>query len=282
MESGRPSATAEGAAFLRVAHQLLDAPRILDDPVVLRLVGPADVDAVRAAPARFEEPFLRGLRAAIAIRSRYAEDALADAVARGVRQYVVLGAGLDSFAYRNPFPTDRLRVFEVDHPATQGAKRERLRAAGIAIPPSLAFVPIDFERDALPAAMAAGGFDATAPAFVSWLGVAAYLERAAVLATLAWVASLPAGSEIVLTYRTGAPPESPAAAAMADHVAAVGEPWRSTFEPAELAAELRRLGFDRVEDFGPEAAFERYCRDRADGLRPGSLARLMRAARSVA
>jgi len=279
METGRPSTTAEGAARLRAAHQLLDRPLVLDDPIVLRLLEPAVLEALRADPEPLETPALRALRAGIALRSRYAEDCLAEAVLRGTRQYVVLGAGLDSFAYRAR-PTD-LQVFEVDHPKTQCWKRERLQAARIDLPASLTFVPVDFEHDALPAALAAAGFDATAPAFVSWLGVTVYLTREAVLDTLAWAASLAPGSEIVFTYvvpvaSLGAGSRA-ALGTMADHAAALGEPWRTYFEPAALAAELRRHGFRHLEDVGPEEAFARYFRGRRDGLRPGRASHLVRA-----
>jgi methyltransferase (TIGR00027 family) len=220
---------------------------------------------------------VRVLRAGVAIRSRYAEDRLAAAVARGVAQYVLLGAGLDSFAYRNPFP--ELRVFEVDHPSTQARKRDRLRAAGIASPPGPTFVPIDFERETIVAALAAHGFDAHAPAFVAWLGVTIYLQRAAVLRTLAWAASLAAGSEIVFTYSVPRAAPSAAWSALAARAEGHGEPWTTFFEPDELAAELRALGFVDLEDLAPEDAVARYCRGRGDGLRPGGWGHLMSARR---
>ena len=146
------------------------------------------------------QPATRGMRLHIAMRSRFAEEGLAAAVARGVRQYVLLGAGLDTFAHRNPFAQQGLRVFEVDHPATQGWKRQRLAGAGLAPPASLTFAPVDFERETLAAGLAAAGFDAAAPAFFSWLGVVVYLTRAAVIETLRFIASLPAGTEVVFDY----------------------------------------------------------------------------------
>ena len=282
MEPGRASSTAERAALLRAAHQLLDQPTILDDPVVQRLIGPEQQATLAANRPEFERPVLRPLRASIAIRSRYAEDRLGDAVRRGVRQYVILGAGLDSFAYRNPHPAADLRIYEVDHPDTQARKRQRLGAAGIACPASLTFVPADFERQTLADAMQRGGFDPCQPAFVSWLGVIVYLARDVVLGTLGYAASLAPGSEIVFDYL---PPPArlaertrAAVAALAQRAAAAGEPWVTYFEPGALAAELAQLGFAQVEDFGPEAAFDRYCRGRRDGLRPGGAARLIRAA----
>jgi methyltransferase (TIGR00027 family) len=169
METGRPSATAFGAAALRAAHQLLDAPPAFEDPLALRILGPRVAAAIVEDPQRAGAP--ASLRALVSLRSRHAEQALADAVGRGVRQYVVLGAGLDTFAYRNPFGARGLRVFEVDHPATQRWKRERLAEAGIEVPVRASFAPVDFERDTLADGLARAGFDADAPAFFSLLGV---------------------------------------------------------------------------------------------------------------
>ena len=266
---------------MRAAHQLLDHPRILEDAVALRLLGADQEAALRANPQVLDRPELRSLRVSIAVRSRYAEDSLREAVRRGVRQYVILGAGLDSFAYRNPFPPAALHVHEIDHPDTQTWKRQRLRDAGIELPQSLTFIPVDFERHTLADAMATGGFDSRQPAFVSWLGVTTYLTRQTVMDTLAYVASLAPGSEIVFSYVV--PPSSlpePTRAArsnLAAYVAASGEPWLTFFEPAELAGELRGLGFARVEALGPEEIFARYLRGRSDGLRAEGAAQLMKA-----
>jgi len=281
MQQDQPSTTAEGAARLRAAHQLFDSPRVLDDPIVLRLLGPGVETALQAERQRLEEPALRSLRASMAMRSRYAEDCLREAVARGVRQYVVLGAGLDSFAYRNPFERSALHVYEVDHPATQAWKRRRLADTGIALPSSLSFVPVDFEQQMVSDALRSGGFDRAQPAFVSWLGVTVYLTHAAIMRTLADVASLARGTEIVFGYVTSLEELSAARRAavyaVAERAAAAGEPWRTFFEPAALAREVEQLGFTVVEDFGPEQAFERYFRGRSDGLRSGGVGRLMRA-----
>src|SRR3954453_4097871 len=144
MQSGQPSRTALGAAGLRAAHQVLDHAAIFTDPLALRILGPDGDAMVRDAA---NDASRQRLRWFIAVRSRFAEDALALAQQRGVRQLVILGAGLDTYAYRTP-PSD-LRIFEVDHPATQAWKRERLAQAGIAVPPALSFVPVDFERQTL-------------------------------------------------------------------------------------------------------------------------------------
>ncbi|HZR81675.1 MAG TPA: class I SAM-dependent methyltransferase [Candidatus Binatia bacterium] len=269
MEDDRPSRTALGAAFLRAAHQVLDDPRVLDDPIAPRLLG-ADAEAeLGADPAHFETPEMRGMRAFIALRSRYAEDHLARAVARGVRQLVVLGAGFDTFAYRNPHP--ELRVLEVDRPATQAAKRARLAEAGIAIPGSLAFVPLDFERETLGAGLARAGFRAHVPSFFSWLGVTVYLTRDAVMQTLRFVATETApGSEIVFTFVEAPNP-------LAERTAELGERWQSYFEPAALARELAGLGFSSTEHLDPVAANRRYFGGRSDGLAVGPTGHLMSA-----
>jgi methyltransferase (TIGR00027 family) len=281
MEHDRPSSTADGAALMRAVHRVLDRPRILDDPFAALLIGPERKAALQGDPSVFDTPELRRLRASIAVRSRYAEDCLADAVRRGTRQYVILGAGLDSFAYRNPFTAEGLHVYEVDHPNTQAWKRERLAAAGVELPASLTFVAIDFERETIPHAMRRSGFDAGAATFVSWLGVTVYLARDAVLRTLAWVTSLGAGSEIVFSFVTTPAPEraaaAPALSSLAARAAAQGEPWVTFFDPADLVRELEQLGFAEIEDFGAPQAVARYYGGRRDGLRPGGLGHLMRA-----
>src|SRR5215470_17263725 len=186
MIEGEPSRTAHRVALGRAAHQLWDNPRVLDDPVALKIVGPDVAEELsRSEPA---EAFEKYLRAFIVARSRYAEDQLADAIRRGVTQYVVLGAGLDTFAYRNPF--EHLRVFEVDHAATQAWKRSCLHSGGIATPASLIFVPVNLETQTLATELDRAGFKADQPAFFSWLGVTPYLGRETVLGTLAWLISI--------------------------------------------------------------------------------------------
>ena len=265
--------------MLRAAHQLLDEPTILDDPLALPIIGKNSESQLRTDPQRYGRN--RALRASVAVRSRYAEDQLQAAVARGVGQYVILGAGLDTFAYRNPHPESQLRVFEVDHPATQSWKRERLREAAIAIPDSLRFAPIDFERQTLADGLAHAGFNAAEPAFFSLLGVAIYLTTPALMETLRFVASLPGGTEIVFSYSVPASLLSDAQKAARESsaraVLQIGEPWISFYEPATLEADLQRLGFVTVVDLGPEETNERYFKNRLDGLRIGGGGRLMRA-----
>jgi methyltransferase (TIGR00027 family) len=187
MDEQAPSRTAFGAAAHRAAHQVLDQGAVFGDPLALAILGPEADAVVREAEA---DPTRRGLRLFIAARSHVAETALASAVLdRGVRQLVILGAGLDTFAYRNPF-RETLRVFEVDHPATQAWKRRRLAEASIPVPPSLTFAPVDFEREDLLARLCAHGFEPGRPSFFTWLGVVPYLTSQAVVATLAMIGAL--------------------------------------------------------------------------------------------
>jgi methyltransferase (TIGR00027 family) len=281
MHEGRPSRTALRVALRRAAHQLVDHPKVFDDPLAIPILGPAGGARLQREMESAATPYARAMRAFMAVRSRHAEDLLHRAVARGVGRYAVLGAGLDTFAYRNPYPVDHLQVFEVDHPATQAWKRGCLEEAGIAVPAGLTFAPVDFESQTLADGLRAAGFRDDEPAFFSWLGVVPYLTREAIRATLRYVAALPAGSEIVFDY--GIPPDSldprrrQVFDALAERVAAAGEPWRTFYEPAALVRELGELGFGDVEDTGPEAIDARYFADRTDGLRMGGLGHLMRA-----
>ncbi len=268
METGRASKTALGVARRRAVHQLLDQPPVLRDPIAIPLLG-AHFAFDRA---REMHPFSRAFRAFMAMRSRYAEEHLAAAIAAGVAQYVVLGAGLDTFAYRNPFA--QVRVFEVDFPATQAWKRELLRQAAIPLPATLTFVPLDFEHKTLAAGLAESGFDAELPAFFSWLGVVPYLTREAFRATLETIARLPAGTGVSFDY--GVPRASLSLLGriafdrLADRVAKAGEPFRLFFTQEELASEFRRAGFHRFEDRGSEELNALYFAGRADGLKlPG-------------
>lgn len=269
-------------AIRRAAHQLLDTPLVLDDPIALPIIGAEAERELRAAPGRHQFRISRALRAFIVVRSRVAEDALGDAVSRGVAQYVVLGAGLDTFAYRNPFAN--LRVFEVDHPATQAWKRTQLADARVAVPASVTFAPVNFERETLADGLAAAGFDRRAPAFFSWLGVTMYLTEAAVMSTFRYMASTPPGGGICIDY--GVPRDTLSLAGriahdvMANRVAAAGEPFQTFFDPADLVARLEQLGFVSIRDWTAEDLNARYFADRADGLHvSGHLGRVMTATR---
>jgi methyltransferase (TIGR00027 family) len=280
--------------MLRAAHLLLDdEPKILKDTFAAGFSGVESEAALRAAletmqanfaqraSPEFAHALLRHLRASVTMRSRYTEDELSTAIARGVRQYVILGAGLDSFAYRRRDLAGVLKVFEVDHPATQQWKRTRLRELQVELPPNLTFIPINFEQQTVTEALQAGGYRSEEPAFFSWLGVIGYLTEEATFKTLREVASMAPGSEIVFGY--GVKEElldeesRQMRAAVKAGVAAQGEPIISLFEPTSLAARVKELGFAQVWNFGPEEANARYFAGRADGLRVATLNHLMKA-----
>jgi methyltransferase (TIGR00027 family) len=277
METGKASKTALRVAIRRAAHQLIEKPRVLDDPIAVRLVGPGYARDMKRASHKVARDF----RLFMAARSRYVEDRLAEAVANGVTQYVILGAGLDTFAYRNPFPA--LRVFEVDFPATQEGKRAMLAEAAIALPESLTFVPLDFEHQTLAEGLAAAGFDSGSAAFFGWLGVAPYLTLEAFRATLGVIAQLPAGSAVGFDYAVAPETLSPAGRTAFDRlsgrVAAAGEPFQLFFTPEQMASELRRAGFQRFEQLDSDHLNDLYFKGRADGLKlsPVKLGRLVTA-----
>jgi methyltransferase (TIGR00027 family) len=243
-----------GVAVQRAAHQSLDDGVIFRDPFARTILG-KEADALIASHATDEN---RHLRWFVAVRARFAEDSLAAAVTRNVRQAVVLGAGLDTFALRNPYAD--LTVFEVDHPASQEFKRERLSAAGLKAP-ALRFAPVDFEAQQLSDGLQAAGFDPRQPAFFIWLGVVPYLTREAILATLDFLATLP-DTELVLDYSEPLESYPPAARArverLRERAAALGEPWLSHFVPEELAGLLKARDFTEIEDLGPAEIGGRY------------------------
>jgi methyltransferase (TIGR00027 family) len=279
MQPGQPSRTALGAAGLRAAHQVLDHAAIFSDPLAVRILGADADDLVREAEAE-ADPFRQRLRWFIAIRSRIAEDALAAAIKLGVRQLVVLGAGLDTYAYRAP-PSQDLHIFEVDHPATQAWKRERLAEADIPLPASLTFVPVDFERETLADGLAAAGFDSTQQTFFTWLGVVPYLTDDAIFATLGYIAGLPGGAHVVFDYVNPASSvieqaRRAAHEALAARVAAAGESIRNHFDSAALHARLKALGFRDVEDLGWAEISARFLSNRP--VSSGGGAHVVRAA----
>jgi methyltransferase (TIGR00027 family) len=258
MDGREPSRTAQQVAGLRAAHQLADEASVFKDPFARSIL---DTDALAAADRSARDPSKKSFRLFIAARSRFSDDCIAREAGAGLRQVVVLGAGLDTFGLRNPYREAGLHVYEVDHPATQAWKRRRLAAAGISLPSKLSFVPVDFEQDDLAGRLAAGGFRRQDPALYVWLGVVPYLERRTVFSLLRFVASSPQAG-IVFDYseplENYAPDRRARAEAMAARVAAAGEPWITLLDPKELAEELAAMGFRRIEDLGPSATARRY------------------------
>jgi len=278
MEQTVASRTALSVALRRAAHQIYDSPVVFDDPIAVGILGETYAEQLRRTPLRPDRPFSTALRAFLVARSRYAEDKLQQAVSRGVEQYVLLGAGLDTFAYRNPFA--RLRVFEVDHPATQQWKRELLQRNNIAIPNSVAYTPVDFERQSLAEELGFAGFDSHAPAFFAWLGVVPYLTLEAFRATLGFISAQRPGGGLTLDYgqpRSTLPQlEQMELDSLASRVEKAGEPFQLFFTPPEMAAELSR--FHSVEDLGAAEINARYFSERSDQLKMrGSAARFLSA-----
>jgi methyltransferase (TIGR00027 family) len=260
------------AALFRAVHQWLDdEPKILTDPIVNVLLERGTKESYKALHERAGSPYADTMRAVFVLRSRFAEDELEEATRRGVRQYVVLGAGLDTFAFRQPPFAADLRIFEVDHPATQAWKRTRVAALGIDEPDNLRWAPVDFERDSLVDALVAHDFDIDRPTFFSWLGVTPYLTWTAISAVLRFVASLPAPSGVVLDYLlpdqalNGFALEMTRRSIMGANAA--GEPVRTRLASIEWQARLREIGFSRVSLFTPEETRNRYLEARHDALR---------------
>src|SRR6185369_12579108 len=264
---GQPSQTAMTAAAARAAHLLVDSePRIFADSLAALLLGDEAETYLRYHREHGDHPLLAGT--------------LAQAAARGTAQYVILGAGLDSFACRSEL-AGRLRVFEVDHPATQQRKRALLAAARLAEPPTLTWVPVDFETGELIAALTAAGLDPAAPAFVSWLGVTMYLTAEAIGATLASLSRLAPGSELVTDYMLTADLRDADGVAYADLVMPDserrGEPWLSFFTPEQMTGLLTSHGFTGVRDVRQRDAVSAALWERTDLLRPIELSRLCHA-----
>lgn len=263
---GQPSRTARAAAAHRAVHQLLEKGRIFEDPLALCILGEDAGALIREAE---QDAHSRTMRIFIAARTRFAEDELAAAAAHGVRQLVVLGAGLDTYAYRGAL-RDSMRIFEVDHPATQAWKRQRLADADIPLPATLTFAPVDFERETLGEGLAAAGFDAAQRSFFTWLGVVPYLTEEAAFATLHYVGSPAGGAQVVFDYSN--PPDSLSPELRAVHdaragrVAQIGEAWMTYFESDALAGRLEAAGFTGIEDLGPAQIVARYVPQRAGAV----------------
>ncbi len=270
MKPNEPSRTALMIARQRAAHQVLDHGAILSDPFAMQILGEDEKDVLQVAN---KHPVASIGRLFTAARSRIAEDALSKAVERGVRQVVILGAGLDTFALRNPHCARQIRIYEVDHPATQTWKSQRLAEAQIAFPPWLVLVPVDFELDDVREKLAAAGFQENSPAFFTWLGVVPYLTEDAIGRTLDYMSSIQ-NSEVVFDYME--PPEAFSEELRQiekdrdEQLKKIGERSVSRFEPAGIAALLRSHRFCDLEDIDFQQILSRFGRD-VQGLAPGHL-----------
>jgi methyltransferase (TIGR00027 family) len=277
----QPSNTAMTAAAARAAHLIVDdSPYIFSDTMAEALLGGRAAELLGYHRGYAEHPILAAARAQVVCRSRYAEDRLADAVARGIRQYVVLGAGLDTFGYRSAL-AGRVSVFEVDHPGTQGWKRNALAAAGIAAPVGVTFVPADLGAESLTRALQLAGFDFGQPAFVSWLGVIMYLDSTAIRSTLASLAGFAAGTELIADYMLPQHLRDEAGdfyvANVGPAAAERGEPWLTFLSPDEMTGLLAESGFGTPEQVSQQHAVPAGLWDRTDSLQPISLSMIARA-----
>jgi methyltransferase (TIGR00027 family) len=268
MKPTEPSRTALMVARQRAAHQVLDHGAILDDPFAMKILREDEKDVLQFAN---KHPLASIGRLITAARSRIAEDALSRAVENGIRQIVILGAGLDTFGLRNPHSAQRIRIYEVDHPATQAWKRQSLAEAQITLPASLILVPVDFERDDLGENLVSAGFQPNSPAFFTWLGVVPYLTEDAIGRTLNYMSSIP-NPEVVFDYME--PPEASSEEVKqleterTEQLKKMDERSVSRFDPAGMAALLRSHGFCGVEDISFQEIASRFGRA-VQGLAPG-------------
>lgn len=262
------SKTALGTAYLRAAHQILDAkPLIFEDPVAVRLIGEEGRRHIEEHAGRYKLPEARGLRSHLVVRSRFAEERLQESVTRGIHTYVILGAGFDTFAYRQPKWASGMRIVEIDHPESQAAKRTRLAKAGIEIPGNVEFADIDFEHETLDEGFRRHGVSLLEKMFFSWLGVTVYLTEEAVEDVFRELGRFPAGSEVAFTFSQPREPESmirkirkrPSLATMA---ANAGEPWLTYYEPEKLRWMLLEAGFSDVYFLTPDDSRAKYFRGR--------------------
>jgi methyltransferase (TIGR00027 family) len=296
VESGTRSTTADFAAMMRATHLILDGePKILGDVFALRLSGfenekdlcqainKIGIDLASKLPGSCPENLMEATRAAITVRSRMAEERLYEAIKRGVSQYVILGAGLDSSAYRLPDTATNIRVFEVDFPATQEWKRAQIDKIYPQIANHVTFVQIDFEQNSLFACLREHGFDPRKPAFFSWLGVVWYISEGSFFETLREIASSANGSEVVFEYPVTAdlvePIDRPLAEMIKQLGSARGEPIGSGFNPTELVRKVITLGFETVSDLSPDDIQAQYFLGRQDRLRMPSIGHFLSARR---
>lgn len=282
MEKGEASVTMSLPAVLRAAHQLTDDnPKILEDPVAPRLIDESERERMLMRDLDARSPIMKLASSCFLVRSRFAEDELEASLERGISQYVMLGAGLDTFAYRQPEWAKDLQIYELDDPNSQFWKQERLASKEIPVPENLHFLSIDFGKVSLVKEMLSAGFDRGGLSFVSCLGVLQYLAWSAIEEILKFVMFLPNFSEIVVTFNV---PDSELtgedlqfARIGAEQAAARGEPWVSRFKPEDLKQRLCDLGFSTVTHLSPEDVQERYFQGRTDGLRAPQFQQLMKA-----
>jgi methyltransferase (TIGR00027 family) len=262
------SGTALSVTAIRAIHQLIDSvPHILEDPVSPRLIGSALVERIIQSPERYRSQSARALRSHVVLRSRYAEDGLFEAIQSGVRQFVSLGAGYDTFAYRQPDWARTLKIVEVDHPLTQSSKIDLLKQKGIRVPENVEFLSLDFEEEDLEPGLARTALDRTRPTFVACLGVLAYLHVETVQKIFRCIAKLPKQTRLAFTFATKTTEnlsQNDESQTLSGRAAAHGEPWLARFDLEDLKNELNRSGFSKVWFLDPSEAATRYYAGRDD------------------
>ncbi len=282
MQDRQSSRTALGVAYIRAAHQILDnQPLLFPDPIALKLLGSDAADAIHGMVERHQNPYGKGLRSHICLRSRFAEDKLAEEVRRGARWYVLVGAGFDTFAYRQPVWAKALNIVEIDHPATQQAKRQMLAAAKLALPDNLSFASVDFAAESLTDVLGRLGIPATEGVYFSWLGVTMYLSEEAIGNSLSAMAGVSRRSSITFSFRQPPDPSVPADTFLDSKVEAMGEPFVSSFSEEAIAAALLKCGFGTADFLTPEKAAERYYRPLREDLPPPRRTTIVHASKSA-
>jgi methyltransferase (TIGR00027 family) len=271
------------AAAARAAHLVVDQPPyIFSDTAAAAVLGDLAAELIRYHQEHRAHPVLSTARGQVACRSRYTEDHLAAAVAAGVRQYVLLGAGLDTFAYRSGRPA-QLAIWEVDHPGSQQWKRAALAAARIEVPPAVTFIPADLGAGSLAGPLRAGGFDFSQPAVISWLGVTVYLDTQAIRDTLAALSGCAAGTELIVDYMLPAGLRDETADLYVSQVSPAaanrGEPWLTFASAADMTVLLDDYGFSPAEHVRQRDSIPAMLWDRSDSLRPVELSMICSATR---
>jgi len=264
---GAPSRTAILTAACRALHRQ-ESTWVLNDPLAAGFAGEEGAAMIAGMKSRLSPDEVLAFVHWVCARARFAEDAVEREFEHGLRQYVILGAGLDSFAYRRPEQLAGLRIFEVDHPASQEWKRRRLEELGVSRPADLVFASVDFESESLIDGLTRSGFDWTARTMFSWMGVTMYLTTSAIRSTVGVMASTAGGSAVVMTYNQ--PVDSidelsrRVTTALSGYAGEMGEKFVSMFTPGEAEALMREHGYVDIRDFGAEEARTEYFGDRAD------------------